>query len=99
MGHDTILQDFTHEAVLARLKQIVWTVIDEQERERVDTNSITDATDLAELPLDSLATIELMYAIEETFNISISEDQAFELRTVGNVIQFIQENQPSGVVQ
>ncbi len=91
--------DITQEAMLARLKQIVWTVIDEQDRETIDLDSITPATELIELPLDSLATVEMMYAIEETFNVSVSEEQAFELSTVGNVIQFIQNKRPSASVR
>lgn len=91
--------DITEEAMLARLKEIVWTVIDEPDREAIDLDSITPATELIELPLDSLATVEMMYAIEETFNVSVSEEQAFELSTVGNVIQFIQNKRPTASVR
>jgi acyl carrier protein len=94
MAHGDAEQTMTSDAILARLRDIVWRVVDEQDRERIDQAAITDQTELASLPLDSLATIELMYAIEETFNVSISEDQAFELHTVGNVIRFIQDQQP-----
>lgn len=94
MAQTDIAQSLTDEAILARLRDIVWQVVDEQDRALIDPDAISDQTELASLPLDSLATIELMYAIEETFNVAISEDQAFELHTVGNVIRFIQEQQP-----
>lgn len=89
------LDDLSHEAILARLKQIVWAVIDDQDREHVELNSITAETELAVLPLDSLATIELLYSIEETFNIPMTDGQAFEMSSIGDVIQFIQEKQLS----
>ena len=98
MGQDDRQQDRSGDAILTQLKAIVWAVVDEPDRELVDVGSITTETELASLPLDSLATIELMYSIEETFNISVTEDQTFELRTVGNVVEFIQEKQPSRAV-
>jgi acyl carrier protein len=89
MANDTTRDDLSADLLLARLRQIVWNVIDERDRESVDIDSISAETELANLPLDSLATIELMYAIEETFNVSLTEEEAFELQTVGQVIQHI----------
>ena len=91
MAYDTATHDLSDHAVLAQLKALLQRVIDEQERETLDIDNITAETDLLSLPLDSLATVELMHGIEETFNIYVREDAAFEFQTMGDVIRHIQE--------
>ena len=53
-----------------------------------------------ELGLDSMDTIELVFQLEEKFNIQISDDDLMGLKTVDNVVQYIEkrvsENKESG---
>jgi acyl carrier protein len=49
---------------------------------------------LADLQADSLDTVELVMALEEEFDLSISEDDLRQMKTVGDVIDYIIRNSP-----
>tara|TARA_Y100000294_G_scaffold38896_1_gene35005 strand:- start:808 stop:1068 length:261 start_codon:yes stop_codon:yes gene_type:complete len=44
-----------------------------------------------ELGLDSMDTIELVFKLEENFNIQIPDDDLMELKTVDNVVQYVEK--------
>jgi acyl carrier protein len=44
------------------------------------------------LRLDSLDTYELIFAIEEDFEITIPEEKAYEFETIGDYCTYIKEN-------
>jgi acyl carrier protein len=44
-----------------------------------------------ELGLDSMDTIELVFQLEENFNIQIPDDDLMELKTVDNVVQYVEK--------
>ena len=46
-----------------------------------------------DLGADSLDTVELIMEFEKEFNISIPDDQAEKIGTVGDAIAYIEENQ------
>ncbi len=73
-------------ALLPQMKPLFWMAIDEDYRDDAQIDQISAETELSSLPLDSLATIELMYGIEETFGVYISEEQASDFRTVGDIM-------------
>ena len=52
----------------------------------LSVSTITPATTFAELGIDSLAAIELIFQFEDTFNITIPDDAVRDMRTVGDVI-------------
>jgi acyl carrier protein len=81
----------SEQAILEQLKSLVQEVIAPEHQQRVDFDKVDASTPLLSLPMDSLALMELMTGIEETFNIYISEEQAFAFKTVGDVIHYIQE--------
>jgi acyl carrier protein len=57
-----------------------------------DTASINEAHHLRDdLGLDSMAVIELLYKIEETFNIQIPDQDLPGLSTVGSVAAYVQQ--------
>ena len=57
-----------------------------------DAASITEQHHLRDdLGLDSMAVIELLYKIEETFSIQIPDQDLTALRTVGAVAAYVQE--------
>jgi acyl carrier protein len=55
----------------------------------------SDANILDDLGADSLDVVELVMAIEETFDIEISDDEAEDLRTVGDVETFVTARVPA----
>lgn len=57
---------------------------------RKDTIMRTDRL-IDELCLDSLDFVELSLALEETFSIEVSELEQDSLKTVGDIIKFVEE--------
>ncbi len=56
----------------------------------VDESQITnDAHFIDDLGADSLDTVELILSLEETFNISIPDEDAEKLETVGKAMEYI----------
>ena len=59
----------------------------------VDENEVTpEASFTNDLGADSLDTVELIMEFEKEFNISIPDDQAENIATVGNAINYIEEH-------
>ena len=59
-----------------------------------DPSTITLETSFRkDLGADSLDTYELIYAIENDFNIQIEDEQATQFNTVGDVVNFIADEQ------
>ncbi len=60
----------------------------------VDADKVTEeATFINDLGADSLDTVELIMDLEKEFNITIPEDKAEEIKTVGDAIAFVEANQ------
>ena len=58
-----------------------------------DIESITLDTDIADdLGADSLDVVEMLMAIEDEFDIEIPDEKIEGLKTVGQVVDYIQEN-------
>lgn len=56
----------------------------------IEVNKINENSRIIEdLGADSLDMIEMLMALEEEFNISVPDDKAEGLKTVGNVADFI----------
>ena len=59
----------------------------------VDENQVTEnAAFTTDLGADSLDTVELIMEFEKEFGISIPDDQAEKIATVGDAIAYIEEN-------
>ena len=57
----------------------------------VEADSITLETDIVDdLGADSLDLVELLTSLEDEFGIVITDERANELRTVGQVVEFIE---------
>ena len=50
---------------------------------------------LAELGFDSLALLDLLAALEETFNIELTEDVVTEFRTVAGIARVVRDAEPA----
>ena len=74
-------------SVTERIKQIV------AEQLGVDEDQVTaEASFMDDLGADSLDTVELVMALEEEFDIEISDEDAEKIQTVQNAIDYISEN-------
>lgn len=74
-------------AVEEKVKQIV------VEQLGVDEDQVTeDAAFMDDLGADSLDTVELVMALEEEFDIEISDEDAEKIQTVKDAINYIKEN-------
>ena len=59
----------------------------------VDENEVTaEASFTNDLGADSLDTVELIMEFEKEFNIAIPDDQAEKIATVGDAINYIEDN-------
>lgn len=73
-------------STLERLTQILKANFD------VDTASLTPESRLADLAIDSLGVIEIMFAVEDEFKIVVPRtqgDNAPALATVGDLVAFV----------
>ncbi|MDE6877773.1 MAG: acyl carrier protein [Odoribacter sp.] len=59
----------------------------------VDESEVTpEATFTNDLGADSLDTVELIMELEKEFNITIPDDQAEKITTVGDAISYVEAN-------
>ena len=62
----------------------------------VPADSITEGTRFKEdLDADSLDLYELVMELEDTYGISVSEEQAARIGTVGEAVDFVLEHAPA----
>lgn len=60
----------------------------------IDTEDITmESSFIEDLGADSLDIVELLMALEEEFDIEIPDEEAEKLVTVGDVVDYIKNNQ------
>jgi acyl carrier protein len=58
----------------------------------VEESAVTnEATFVDDLGADSLDTVELIMAFEETFNLEIPDDEAEKIRTVGDAVSYLEK--------
>ena len=73
--------------VFEKMQQILAEQLD------ADIESITLETDIQDaLGADSLDVVEILMSIEDEFEIEIPDDQIENLKTVGNVVDYITEH-------
>ena len=74
---------------LKKKLQDMLAVVDEDVAKSVQ---ITDETEIREgLGLDSLQIVELLFEIEEQLEVKIEDEEAQRLRTVGNLLDVIEQ--------
>jgi len=80
-------EENTMASIAERIKQIV------AEQLGVDEDQVTsEASFMDDLVADSLDTVELVMALEEEFDIEISDEDAEKIQTVQDAIDYISEN-------
>ena len=70
--------------VLAKIKEVV---ADKLDTDPGDVNA--EASFIEDLGADSLDVVELIMGLEDEFGIEISDEEAENIRTVGDAVQFI----------
>ncbi|MBP7461213.1 MAG: acyl carrier protein [Candidatus Delongbacteria bacterium] len=74
--------------VFTKVKEIV------VEQLGVDENQVTaEASFIDDLNADSLDTVELIMALEEEYGIEIPDEKAKQIKTVGDAVQYIENNE------
>lgn len=73
--------------IAERVKAIIVDKLSVEESEVTNEASFTN-----DLGADSLDTVELIMEFEKEFNISIPDDKAEKIATVGDAIAYIEEN-------
>ncbi len=73
--------------IAQKVKQIIIEKLGVEESEVTPEASFTN-----DLGADSLDTVELIMEFEKEFNISIPDDQAENITTVGQAITYLEEN-------
>jgi acyl carrier protein len=74
-----------------QIKQIIVEQLGVEESEVTANASFVD-----DLGADSLDTVELVMALEEAFNIEISDEDAEKIRTVQDAIDYIKKHAKAG---
>lgn len=74
-------------AIAERVKQIIVEKLGVEESEVTPEASFTN-----DLGADSLDTVELIMEFEKEFNLSIPDDQAENIGTVGQAVSYLEEN-------
>ena len=73
--------------IAAKVKKIIVEKLGVDEGEVTDQASFTN-----DLGADSLDTVELIMEFEKEFNLSIPDDQAENIGTVGQAVAYLEEN-------
>ena len=61
------------------------------ETQQIDSQKITPCSTFEELGIDSFDGINVLFAIESEFDISVPDDEAKKLRGVGDIIQGVEK--------
>lgn len=87
LGKEVRSQSMEHDEIYDKVKSVI---VDQL---NVDEDDVTeDATFVDDLGADSLDIVELVMALEEEFGISIPDEQAEKIKTVGDAVSYIAEN-------
>jgi acyl carrier protein len=73
--------------IFDKVKVVIVDQLNVEEDDVADEASFVD-----DLGADSLDIVELVMALEEEFGISIPDEQAEKIKTVGDAVDFISEN-------
>lgn len=77
----------TNDEIFSKVKDLV------SKHLNIDEKEVTkEASFIEDLGADSLDTVELIMSFEEEFNIEIPDEDAESIKTVDNVVEYIQKN-------
>ncbi len=71
--------------------QIIGLIIEELEKVNHEKISLSEATDITtDTHADSLAVMELIFTLEETYNVSIPINELSDVRTIGQIARVVE---------
>ena len=73
--------------VFEKIKKILADQLDAEESEMTMETKIEE-----DLSADSLDVVELLMSIEDEFNVEIPDEKIEDLKTIGDVVEYIQAN-------
>lgn len=73
--------------VFDKVKELISEQLDVKADDITEDSSIQD-----DLGADSLDVVDLVMAIEDEFGVEIPEDQVENIKTVGDIVKFIEDN-------
>lgn len=76
-----------HEEIIDKVREVI---VDQLTVEEDDVNE--EASFVDDLGADSLDIVELVMALEESFGISIPDEEAENIKTVGDAVAYIEAN-------
>ena len=74
--------------IFEKIKKLIAEQLDVEEDIIKETSSIQD-----DLGADSLDVVDLVMSIEDEFDVEIPEDQVENIKTVGDIVKYIEDNQ------
>ncbi len=74
--------------IFEKVKKLIAEQLDVEEDVIKETSSIAD-----DLGADSLDVVDLVMSIEDEFDVEIPEDQVENIKTVGDIVKYIEDNQ------
>ena len=74
--------------VFDKVKELIAEQLDVKADDITETSNIQD-----DLGADSLDVVELVMALEDEFDVEIPEDQVENIKTVGDIVKFIEDKQ------
>ena len=77
-----------HDEIFAKVKEVI---IDQRSVDEDDVTS--EASFFDDLGADSLDIVELVMALEDSFGVSIPDEEAESIKTVGDAVEYIAANQ------
>jgi len=74
--------------IFEKVKKLIAEQLDVEENSIQETSNIAD-----DLGADSLDVVDLVMSIEDEFDVEIPEDQVENIKTVGDIVKYIEDNQ------
>lgn len=74
--------------IFEKVKKLIAEQLDVEEASIQETSNIAD-----DLGADSLDVVDLVMSIEDEFDVEIPEDQVENIKTVGDIVKYIEDNQ------
>ena len=75
--------------IFEKVKELIAEQLDVADKDGItEASSITD-----DLGADSLDVVDLVMALEDEFNVEIPEDEVENIKTVGDIVKYIEDKQ------